>query len=129
ERPRGEALLALVRDAVGGGALARRHDLAQLHADVVDADVVVRGDAAREAVRVELRVDGAAAFLAVVVRSRAPGEKAETVHRGKFGPERIRDAVLVPADHPGAEAGEQDARLPRLAQDLVEPVQAPDRER
>ena len=45
------------------------------------------------------------------------------------GPERVGDARLEPADHPGAPAAEQHAALPRLAQDRVEPVDAPDRER
>ena len=78
-----------------------------------------------------VRAGGSAVSISVppAWRARAPGKKAETVHRGKFGPEGIRDAVLVPANHPRAEAGEQDARLPRLAQDLVEPVHAPDCER
>src|ERR1035437_11010571 len=40
----------------------------------------------------------------------------------------VRDAGFEPADHPGAPAGEQDARLPGFAEDLVEAVHAPDRE-
>jgi hypothetical protein len=36
--------------------------------------------------------------------------------------------VLEPAHPAGAQAGEHDARVPRLAQDVVEAVLAPDRE-
>src|SRR5206468_1237399 len=42
--------------------------------------------------------------------------------------ERVGDAVLEPADHPGAAAAEHDALLPRLAEDRIEAVDAPDRE-
>ena len=44
------------------------------------------------------------------------------------GAERVGHARLEPADHPRAAAGEDDALLPGLAQDRVEPVDAPDRE-
>src|SRR5207248_7630438 len=62
-------------------------------------------------------------------RAGTAGEQAEAIHRRQLGAERVGDAVLEPADHPGAPAGEQDSGLPRVAQDLVEAVLAPDRER
>jgi hypothetical protein len=63
------------------------------------------------------------------VRTRAAGEKAQTVERRELRPERIRDGLLEPADHPGAPARQEHALFPRLPQDLVEAVRAPDRER
>src|SRR5437588_12942093 len=94
----------------------------------MQGDVVVRSDAALEASLDELRVRRAPAFLPVVVRARAAGQKAQTVHRGQFRTERVGDAVLEPADHPGTPASQQNSLLPGLAQDLVEAVDAPDRE-
>src|SRR5438552_2198891 len=63
------------------------------------------------------------------MRARAAGEEPEAVaHAGELRAERIRNAGLEPADHPGAPAHEHDAALPRVAQHLVEAVQTPDRE-
>src|SRR5664280_1483676 len=68
-------------------------------------------------------------LFAVVVRTRAPGKQTQPVgHALELRPERVRDAGFEPADQPGAPAGEQDARLPGFAEDLVEDVHAPDRE-
>jgi hypothetical protein len=64
------------------------------------------------------------------VRARAPGEEAEPVaHPVQLGPERIRHGRLEPAQHPRAPAREHDPSVPRVAQDLVEAVRTPDRER
>src|SRR6185295_17629485 len=55
------------------------------------------------------------------------GEEAEP--RGGGGPSRrARDPVLEPAHRARAQPGEHDARLPRLAQDHVQAVLAPDGE-
>ena len=95
----------------------------------MDTDVVVRRDPRGKPVRDKLRVHRPATFLAVVVRARAAGEEAEAVHRRQLGAERVRDAVLEPADHSCAPARQQDPVLPRLPEDLVEAVRTPDRDR
>ena len=117
------------RDTPRAPGLAR-HDLDQLRALVERRRGVVAGDPGREAVAYEARVHRPAALLAVVVRARAARQEAEPVaHPGELRPERVGHAGLEPADHPGAPAAEQHAALPRLAQDRVEAVDAPDRER
>ncbi len=64
------------------------------------------------------------------MRARAAGQQPEAVAESvQLRPERVRDAGLEPADHPGAPAAQQRAVAPRLAEDRVEPVHAPDRER
>ena len=98
-------------------------------AGVDETDVVVCRDAGGKPVGDELREDGPAPFLAVVMRAGAAREEAEALHGGQLGPERIGDAVLEPADHPGAPAGEQHSALPRFAQDRVESVCAPNGDR
>src|SRR5207244_1338216 len=83
----------------------------------------------REVARDELGVTRAASLLAVVVRTGAAGEEAEPVaHPLELRAERVGDAGLEPADRTGAPPGEDDAGLPRLAQDPVEAVRAPDGE-
>ena len=95
----------------------------------MDADAVVGRDPRRKSVRDELRVDGSAHLLPVVVRTGAAGDEAEPVaHARELRPERVGHAGLEPADHAGAPAREQDAGLPGLAQNPVEAVHAPDRE-
>ena len=59
--------------------------------------------------------------------SSSPGRKPRPGRR-RGAPDEVRDAPLEPAHRAGAEAGEHDARLPRLAQDRVEPLGAPDRQ-
>src|SRR5439155_20909784 len=77
----------------------------------------------------ELAVTRAAALLAVVVRAGAAGEEAEAVAEVlELQAERVRDHGLEPAEHPGANAEQHDAALPRLPEDLAEAVNPPDRE-
>jgi hypothetical protein len=47
----------------------------------------------------------------------APGEKTKTLERTQIAVERIGQSLLEPADGSGADAGEDDARGPGLAQD------------
>ena len=74
-------MLTVWLDAICSGFLAGGDDLPELGADVVKGDVVVGGDARREPSSDELRVDGTATLLTVVVRARAAGEKAEALDR------------------------------------------------
>ena len=70
-----------------------------------------------------------ALLLAVVVRAGGAGEKAEpVVQRRERRAERVRGRGLEPAVHPRGDAAQHRAGLARLAQELVEPVQPPDRE-
>jgi regulator of PEP synthase PpsR (kinase-PPPase family) len=115
-------------DAIRGGAFARSNNLTKLGADVAKSDVVVGRNAGWQSFRHQTCEDGTAPLLAVVVRACAPRQEAEALHRRKLGTERIGDAVLEPADHSGAPAGQQHALLPGLPQDLVETVRSPDRE-
>src|SRR5439155_24121495 len=55
-------------------------------------------------------------------------EAGPVAHAVELGSKRVRHARLEPADHPRAPAAEDDTRLPRLAQDAVEAVHAPDGE-
>ena len=73
----------------------------------MEADAVVGGDP-REARLDELAVARAAMLLAVVVRARATRQEAEAVHRPELRAERVGDAVLEPADHPGTRAPEDE---------------------
>ena len=121
--------LAVRADPVAGRALAHRPDLRKLRADEVQRGVVVCGVPGGEAVLHELPVDGAPPLLAVVVGAGAPREQAEAVaHPLELRAERVGHAGLEPADHSGAHARQDRALLPRLAQQRVETVDAPDRE-
>src|SRR5436305_1326484 len=71
EQPRLERRLRPRLDPVGRGALAHGHDLGKLAAAEMDADAVVGRDPRRKSVRDELRVDGPAQLLPVVVRTGA----------------------------------------------------------
>ena len=84
ELARVEPLLAVARDAVGRRAGPARHDLAQLGADVVEPDAVVRRDALREAAVDELAVARAAA----APRRRSAGTRCPRGSRGRRGSPR-----------------------------------------
>src|SRR5438093_954701 len=73
ELSRGETLLAVAADPVRRRAGPARHHLAELGADVVEADAVLRRDPLREAVVDELAVARPAQLLAVVVRAGTAG--------------------------------------------------------
>ena len=123
-----EPLFAVARDAVGRRAGTAADDLLQLGADVVQRDAVVGRDAVGEPAVDELAVARPAALLSVVVRARAAGQEAEAVHRLELRPERVRDALLEPADHPGARAPEHVPCSHASRISCVDPVHAPDRE-
>ena len=104
-------------------------DLVQVGADEVRAGGVVERDPGGEAFAHEPLVDGTTQHLAVVMRARAARQKPEAVaHPGEPRPERVGHAGFEPADHPRAPAAEEDAALPGLAEDRVEPMRAPDGE-
>ena len=60
-------------------------------------------------------------LFTVVMRAGAPAQEAEAFHPFELRAERVRDAVLEPADHPGAFAEKHNALLPRLAQKQAMP--------
>jgi hypothetical protein len=127
--PRVERRLAVALDSIGRRPFPHAHDLRELRPGVVDADAVVGGNPRRKAVPDELRVHRPPAVLAVVVRARASREEAEPVaHPLQLRAERVRDARFEPADHPGTPPRQHRPRLPGLAEQAIEAVDAPDRE-
>src|SRR5207248_4103685 len=101
-----ERSLAAAIDPVCRSSRTNGNDLRELGAAEAQPDAVVCGDSRRKAVVDELAVARPAAFLAVVVRARAPGEEAEPVsHPFQLRAERVGDAGLEPADHSRAPAG------------------------
>ena len=91
--------------------------------------VVVGGDAGRQrALGDEPVVDGPPPRLAVEVRAHAARQEAQPVGETVDGAVRVGDPALEPAERPGRHPGHDDARLPGLAQDGVDPVRPPDRE-
>ncbi len=126
----GEAAGAVRGDAVGVAVGAVGDHLGERVVDVVRAYAVVAGEAAGEgAVGDEALVEGAALRLGVVVRAEASRQHPEAVGVGaQPGAEGVRGPALEPADAAGRRAGQHDARVPGLAQDLVDPVHAPHRD-
>src|SRR5256885_392957 len=113
---------------IGAGARTNADGLGEFRTDEVHADAVVGGNAGRKAIGDEPRVDRPPQLLAVVVWTGAAGNEAESVaHARELWSERVGDPGFEPADHPGAPAGEHDPGLPGLAEEVAEPVHAPDR--
>src|SRR5690242_4831832 len=79
ELPRLNRVLALGRDAVGAGAGPRGGDLGELRPVEAEGDAVVGGEPGRVALADEALVHRPPLGLAVVVRTRAPGQEAEAV--------------------------------------------------
>src|ERR1051326_4595678 len=106
----------------------RRHDARDAVVLEIQAGIVIARVARLHATARDQRViERPPAGLAVVMRTVAAGEKAETLdNRQLFGP-RIGGALLEPAQRAGARAAEHDAALPCLTQDGVEALRAPDR--
>src|SRR5436305_1316613 len=99
----------------------------QVVAEEVESDAVLDGIPGEQlAAAHEFVIGGAARGLPVIVRAAAPGEKTETLQRTQIAVERVRQSLLEPADGSGADAGEDDAGGPGLAQDLGQPPLAPD---
>ena len=126
ERRLDEAPAALL-DPVGARALAGADHLDQVRSREQQPDAVVHRVAGRQPVEHSLRVAGPPVRVARVVDGVAAGKQPEALGRAR-APVGARDPVLEPAHRAGAHAAEHDAALPRLAQRLVEPVDAPDRE-
>src|SRR5207248_1720493 len=112
-------LFAITRDAVRSRTGTARHDLRDLRSRIVDAHTIVGRDTLGEAALDQLAVARTAQLLAVVVRARTPGQEPEALHPVELRAERIGHTALEPADHPGARAAEDNALLPRLAQEPV----------
>src|SRR5581483_6742014 len=123
-----ESLLAVARHPERRLARAARHDLGEIRTRVVEGYTVFRGDPLRKAVVDQLAVARPPPLFAVVMRARAPRQEAEAVHPLELRAERIGHARLEPADHPGTRTPEDAAVLPRLSEQRVDAVHAPDRE-
>ena len=110
-----------------GARLGPRGDhLDQLVADEPERRAVLGRVAVAHAVEQVLVERRAAVALAVVdrVRVREEPERRHPVHLAVVSADRLGE----PAERAGAEAAHDDAGLPRLAQDLVDAVGAPDAE-
>ena len=115
-------------DAVGAQAGAGGDDLGEAGAAEQQADAVVDPVAGRQRARRHRgQVRGPAVGLAVVVDRGGAGQEAEAVDRPRPR-SPLGDAGLEPAHRAGAEPGQHDPGLPRLAQDRVDPVRAPQRQ-
>src|SRR5262245_55081079 len=114
--------LAVGVEAIRGRSVASGDDLRRLSAVEAHGYVVGDPDPRRQPGAHEFRVARPPALLVVVVRARAARQEAEAVEPGELRAEGVGDAGLEPADRAGAPAGEDDAALPRLAQDRVEAV-------
>jgi hypothetical protein len=93
--------------------------------DEMQCDTVVVGVPGGHAVG-DMPVTGVSPVgLSIVVRAGAAPDEAEAIAQGVQSPEGIGEAILEPAEHSGADAGEHGAPLPGVAQQCVETVQAP----
>src|SRR5207244_12727024 len=92
-------------------------------------DTARRGEPGRKLARLdEAAIRRPALRLAVVVRAVAAREEAEAAQRRELVAKGVGHAGLEPADRAGAAPSEDDPALPRLPQDRVDTVHAPDRE-
>src|SRR5207247_7829686 len=114
-------------DAERARVRPRRHRLRELGPDEVEPDPVLRGEPGRQLARLdEAAIRRPALRLAVVVRAVAAREEAEAAQRRELVAEGVGHARFEPADRAGAGSGEDDPALPRLPQDRVDAVHAPD---
>ena len=126
----GRAFDAVRSRSVGCDLSLVGDDLDGLAALVQDPDAVVRGIRERQRLAGDEAVqEWSALLLVVVVDSVAVREQAEPAAlEPQLRAERVGGAADVPADRAGADAAQDDAGLPGLAEDRVEAVDAPDRE-
>jgi len=106
--------------------LASGDDFGQFGVVKAQSDELVGGIARLERSVADHALEGRASeWFTVVARAVAVGQEAETVDWRHAAGNRIGGALFEPADRSGAWAAENDARVPRFAQDDVDAPFAP----